>query len=197
MSKKPDILRVIEFQQLLLKFRDIHRMVYLPHQGNQQENDVEHSYMLAMTAWYLAKYFPKLDRDQVIRLALVHDLVEIHAGDTFAYADKASLTSKALRERQALKQLKKDLPDFAEAIKDIEKYEGGKSEEAKFVYALDKIMPAIMNYLDGGRVWQENNISLDRLHEEKMKKIPVSADVLDYYQQLRKLFEANKHLFPN
>jgi putative hydrolase of HD superfamily len=70
-----------------------------------QENDTEHSYNLAMTAWYLAAYFPELDKNKLIRYALVHDLVEIHAGDTFAFGDAKHIASKSEREAAALNQL--------------------------------------------------------------------------------------------
>jgi putative hydrolase of HD superfamily len=82
--KKPDIHRLIAFEELLLRFRTIERMIPLPFSSQENENDAEHSYALAMTAWFLAPHFPHLDRDEVIRMALAHDLVELYAGDTFA-----------------------------------------------------------------------------------------------------------------
>lgn len=93
MSDKPDIRRLLEFQKLLVQFQHISRVTHIPGSW-EAENDTEHSYNLAMTAWFLAPHFPQLDCDKLIRYALVHDLVEVHAGDTYIYADEATLASK-------------------------------------------------------------------------------------------------------
>lgn len=196
MAKRPDINRLIEFQQMMFKFRDIQRVVYLPGKKDDHENDVEHSYFLTVSAWFLVSYFPKFDRDKVIRLALAHDIVEVHAGDTFAYGSQKDLSSKKARELAALEKLKTEWPDFGDLTSSIEEYENRASEEAKFVYALDKIMPAMVNFLDGGRVWQEHGITIEKLNLEKMGKIPVSPDILKYYKQLYKIFQQNPRLFP-
>src|SRR5487761_1693983 len=111
--KKPDIHRLIEFQSLLHQFQAIERVTHVPGKF-EPENDTEHSYNLALSAWFLAQYFPHLDRDKIIRYALVHDLVEIHAGDTYIYADQATIDTKKEREHAALLQLEKDWPDFPE-----------------------------------------------------------------------------------
>lgn len=194
-NKKPDIQRLIEFQKLMLEFRTVKRVVNIPG-TDEKENDVEHSFSLAMAAWFLLDHFPLLDKDRSIRLALVHDFVEVHAGDTFAYGKVRELASKKDRETAALLQLKKEWPDFKELTETIEEYEHQKSNEAQFVYALDKIMPAIVNFLDGGRVWQNHNITLQKLREEKEKKIPVTSEIFNYYQQLLEIFEQNLELFP-
>lgn len=67
--QQPNIARLIEFQRLLLKFRAIERKLYLPPETNKLENDVEHSYVLAMMAWYVGSYFPELDNNLLIRLS--------------------------------------------------------------------------------------------------------------------------------
>lgn len=147
---KPDIHRVIEFQKLLLQFAHVERVTHRKHKDSViQENDTEHSYNLAMTAWFMAEYFPELDRDLIIRLALVHDMVEIHAGDTYIYADTEVLATKRDREAQALQQLKADWSDFPEMTQHIEDYEHRTSAESRFVYALDKIMPMMLIYING------------------------------------------------
>jgi 5'-deoxynucleotidase YfbR-like HD superfamily hydrolase len=91
--QKPDIQRLIEFQTFLLKFQKIERSIALPGPGEHKENDVEHSYFLAMAAWYLAPHFPQIDRDKAIRYALVYDLVETYAGDTNAFGTIDALSS--------------------------------------------------------------------------------------------------------
>src|SRR5262245_4469741 len=145
--KQPELTRLIELQQLLLKFRAIKRNIYVPANVNEQENDSEHSYDLTIAAWFLAQYFSELNRDKVIRLCLVHDLIEIYAGDTFAYGEKAHIASKQQREAAAAAKLTAEWRDFPDLKDTITEYELCESAEAKFVYALDKIMPAIMNIL--------------------------------------------------
>src|ERR1044072_789144 len=110
-SSTPDIRRLIDIHKLLIQFQAIQRHNHYP-LTHQAENDVEHTYNLTMTAWFVAQYFPKLDRDKVIRLSLAHDLVEIHAGDTNIYAHAEELATKKSREAAAFKQLEKDWPDF-------------------------------------------------------------------------------------
>jgi len=191
---KPTIQRLIEFHSLLLKFQAIERVTHVP-DAFRAENDTEHSYNLALTAWFLADYFPKLDRDLVIRYALIHDLVEIHAGDTYVYADKAILDTKKEREAAALKQLQQDWPDFPALTEHITAYETHSSEEAKFVYALDKIMPIMVIFLGKGYTWQKEHITLDQLHRIKHEKVAVSAQIKPYYEELYNLLLDHQHYF--
>lgn len=150
--KKPDIHRLLEFQRLLYTLRGIKRSISFPPRLDDFENDAEHSYSLAMNAWFLAGHFPKLNRDICVRIALAHELVEIYAGDTYAYSDQATIDQKKVREEAAVEKLWADWPDFPELIEAIEDYEERNTEEAKFVYALDKLLPALLNYLNEGRV---------------------------------------------
>lgn len=187
MKGKPSISRLIEFQQLLLKFRAIKRTVYIPPDNEELENDSEHSYNLALSAWFLGQYFPHIDVNRAVILALTHDLVEVHAGDTFSYgADK---DAKRLREEAAQKQLAEEWPDFPELHEAIEEYESRSSEEAKFVYALDKLMPSMINYLDDGYFWKKHGITLDMFKHEKETKMPVSPEIYPYYHELLALLE--------
>ncbi|MBL8032021.1 MAG: HD domain-containing protein, partial [Candidatus Doudnabacteria bacterium] len=113
--KRPDLDRLIELQRLLQAFGSVDRVVHREHNGTmRQETDVEHSYNLAMTAWFIAPHFPKLDHDLVIRYALVHDLVEVHAGDTYVYGSREELASKHDREAAAASKLAAEWSDFPE-----------------------------------------------------------------------------------
>lgn len=158
------------------------------------ESDTEHSYNLAVTAWFLADHFPELDKNLVIKLALVHDLVEIHAGDTYAFADKALLDSKMAREAAALEQLKTEWADFPDMIEHIILYEKLIAPEAKFVYALDKIMPIITIYINDGHTWKQNDISVANLRAVKASKIVQSKEIIPYYDDLMALLEESPHL---
>ena len=191
MSTKPSIHRLIELEQLLLQFRSVNRMSYIPG-TNSRETDVEHSYFLAMMAWFLAPHFPKLDASKMIRLALAHDLVEVHSGDTFVYGDKKHLATKADREKQAIKKLHSEWSDFPDMTQNINDYAEKSSEEAKFVYALDKLLPPIINYLDNGRVWQENSVTIEMFKQEKQKKISKDSPIYPYYLEILDFFVKDK-----
>jgi putative hydrolase of HD superfamily len=194
-AKQPTIQRVIELQKLLLAFHAIDRKVFIPPSVDKAENDIAHSFSLAMIAWFLSPHFPNLDTGKMMQLCLAHDIIEVYAGDTFSYDSQATLDQKE-RESQALTRLEGEWVDFPGLIGCIKEYETLVSEEAKFVYALDKLQPAIMDYLNEGRIWHKLNITFAKFIAEKEKKIPVSPEVYEYYQQLREILEENLHLFP-
>lgn len=197
MSHKPGIDRLLELQLLLQQFAQVDRMAKRRHNDKFiYENDIEHSYNLAMTAWFLVQHFPALDRDTVIRLALVHDVLEVHAGDTPVYADADILASKHAREAAAVERLREEWQDFPDMLAHIDAYEHRSSEEAKFVYALDKIMPIMLIYINEGRTWQQEGITLEQLDAVKQGKVDVFPDIKDYYDQLHKLLKDAPHLIP-
>lgn len=151
------------------------------------ENDSEHSYNLAMTAWYLSRWFPELDKNKLIQYALVHDLVEIHAGDTYIYADQKHLDSKKEREAKALEKLKQDWDDFSDLGSTIEDYEKHDNNESKFIYALDKIMPIMLIYVSDGHSWKEHGVTVKMLYDAKIEKVSLSPEIKPYFDQLHSL----------
>lgn len=197
MHKKPQpsLNRLFELQDLLLTFRDIKRIVHLPGGSNELENDVEHSYALAITAWFIAQYYAELNTNRVIQLALAHDLLEVHAGDTFFYATDDVIADKKQREKQAVEQIKIDWKDFPELADTIDEYEALESPESCFVYALDKIMPILVVFMNQGYTWHDRDITYEILHKHKKDKISVSPEVNHYYQALIKLLQQHPHYF--
>jgi putative hydrolases of HD superfamily len=194
---KPDIKRVIEFHRLLNDFAAIERVIHVKRHGKHTlESDTEHSYNLAMMAWFLAEHFPHLDKNRVILLSLVHDIVEVHAGDTFAFADQELLDSKPAREAAAQKQLAAEWPDFPDMHAAIHEYELRQTPEACFVYALDKLMPMLAIYLNEGHTWHENGLTLERLNKEKQPKIACSPEVKQYWNELYDLLLKSPELLP-
>lgn len=185
---QPDIHRLLKLQKLLLQFSHVERRVHRKHNDAVvYENDTEHSYNLAMTAWFLCHWFPDLNRDTVIRYALVHDLVEVHAGDTFIYADEAELATKEAREKDALDKLAREWGDFEELYKTIETYEKREDDESRFVYALDKIMPIMLVYIHDGYSWAVDNVTAKMLYDAKIDKVKVSPEIKPYFDQLHSL----------
>jgi putative hydrolase of HD superfamily len=194
MRNKPELSRLVEFHDLLLSFQQIERGTHNPRDMAKRENDVEHSYYLAMMVWMLAPHF-NLDADKCIRIALVHDLIEIYSGDTFVYDQQAIIDSKAKREQEALAQLERDWPDLGHMAQVIKGYEHKDSEEAKFVYALDKVMPILMNVLSKGGAWAKNKITFERFKTEKDAKISPDSPIYEYYQELLNLLSESPHYF--
>ena len=193
--QKPDIHRILELQQLLLTFSQVDRVLERKHGGNYvHENDTEHSYNLAMTAWFLAPHFPELDRDVLIRYGLVHDLVEVHAGDTDIYAPAHIIATKKSREEEAAQKLRSDWADFPEIHDLIERYEERADAEARFIYALDKIMPMMQIYINEGHTWKVGGITVAKLHAVKADKVVLSPEIKPYYDELYALLLASPEL---
>lgn len=185
---KPDINRLIELQKLFLIFSNIDRRIHRQHdQDLRLENDTEHSYNLAMTGWYLAKWFPELDRDLIIRFGLIHDLVETYAGDTYIFAPEDELATKAEREADALIKLEQEWPDFSDMTQHIHDYESKSSPESKFIYALDKIMPVMVVYINDGYNWKDSDITAKILHDTKAAQVSLSPEIKPYFDQLHEL----------
>lgn len=193
--QKPGVERLIDLQKLMVQLSGVDRHVFFPAPLERAENDVEHTYTLTMAAWFLAGYFPELDRDKLIRLALAHDIHEVYSGDTFVYADAATLGTKAAREAAGTAQLKQEWTDFPDLSEAIEEYEQRASAEAKFVYALDKIMVITLNILSEGKAWREHGVTFEDFETEKEKKVPVSPDIYEYYKKLHTLVIEQSHLF--
>lgn len=190
----PDFQRLIEFQKLLLRFQAVKRNNYVP-PSDKLENDAEHSFFLALSAWFLAANSSRsYDISKVLKYALVHDLVEIYAGDVIAFVGPEEKARKKIRETEALEKLRADLKDFSEVTDLIHSYEQREDPESRLVYATDKIQPLIMNLLDDGRVWRHHGISSKQVKEEK-EKLKTSPDTEQYLSAIQELLDENPQLF--
>lgn len=135
--------------------------------ADRRENSAEHSWHVALTAVLLAEYSNQpVNIDRVVRMLLVHDLVEIDAGDTFIY-DSVANTSKEAREREAAKRLFGLLPESqASELHELwDEFETRATPEAKFAGAVDRFVAVLHNYATHGRGWKENGISRSRVLE--------------------------------
>lgn len=160
----------LKFIELMDKMKEIERAIYLKYP--RRETDAEHSFHLAMMVITFAQDFPELDIEKALKFALVHDIVEIYAWDTVVLVDVELLKTKEKREREALERLEKEfwevLPDFIQLIKD---YESKKSEEAKFVYSLDKIQPIIQIVMEWWQSWHNWKYDYNKVKNRAYKKI--------------------------
>lgn len=183
MTNYPSMDRLAELQQLVADFSKIKRAVPLA-DANDAENDVEHSYGLAMTCWYLHdKIAPELDLSKILRYALAHDIVEIHAGDTYPW-DEAAVATKYEREKAAMRQIEEDWHDFPMIVEFAEGYADKVSEEARFVYAIDKLLPVLMIELaDAKEIWEKKKLTLQMEKDQKVT-ILQSTIATPYYDML-------------
>jgi len=180
-----DLQKILGFVRLLNAFRQVRRALRV-NSEERLENDVEHSYYLGMLAWYIAdSHHLALDKDLILKYALVHDIVEAHAGDTYVFTtDAKKRDSKEAREKKAILQLQKEFPEFGDLHKLIAGYEKREDDESRFVYALDKIQPVLNIYLDNGRTWKENGVTIQMLVDFKKEKTALSPEVHSCFDEL-------------
>jgi 5'-deoxynucleotidase YfbR-like HD superfamily hydrolase len=143
------------------------------------ENSAEHSWHLGVMAMLLSEYAdPDLDVRHVMELVLVHDLVEIDAGDTFAY-DSAGNADRAAREQAAADRLFGLLPtDQRERMRALwDEFEAGESAESSFAVALDRLQPLLQNVSAGGGTWRTHGVTRQQVLA-RMAPIRVLSDPL-------------------
>lgn len=146
------------------KEKFIQRQTYLTG-AVKKENDAEHAWHMAIMALLLSEYAnEKIDVLKTVSMLLIHDLVEIDAGDTFAY-DEVGLSSQNERELKAADRIFNILPeDQAKKFRDLwDEFEAGESPEAKFAHTLDNFQPALLNNLTNGKAWMENGVSYPKV----------------------------------
>jgi putative hydrolase of HD superfamily len=130
--------------------------------ADRRENDAEHSWHLALTAMILAEHAePGLDLLRTLEMVLIHDLVEIDAGDTIAYADSAAKAAQAERERAAAERLFGMLPaDQGGRMRGLfDEFEERRTREARFARALDRVQPILQNVHTRGATWRANGVT--------------------------------------
>jgi putative hydrolases of HD superfamily len=132
----------------------------------RRENSAEHSWHLAVMALALAEHAPPgTDIGRVTAMLLVHDLVEIDAGDLFVYADEAQHARQAAAERAGADRIFALLPpDQAARLRGLwDEFEERRTPEARFARALDRLQPMLENLSAGGGTWHEHDITADRV----------------------------------
>jgi 5'-deoxynucleotidase YfbR-like HD superfamily hydrolase len=183
------------YRTVIIPFHQIERDITLPLPNHRPDTDAEHSWALAVLAISLVPEIDtKLDIGLVSIFAVVHDVVEVYAGDTSVWADKDLLASKKAREATAQKQLKAALPQFPALSRYISAYETHESNEAKFVYALDKFIGLLSIVEDEGHYYHTHKITraiFDKRLAAHRTKAHSHPQVAQYYDELRELFESN------
>lgn len=161
--------RQIEFIIEVDKLKNIYRQNYIADKS-RKENDAEHSWHLAIMALLLAEHSAHKDIDilKVMRMVLIHDIVEIDAGDTFLYDDVGN-GDKRIREEKAAEKIFGILPKEQkdELIGLWEEFEARESPESQFAASLDGLHPLINNYITEGEGWKKHKVKVEKVLEKK------------------------------
>ena len=152
--------RQLDFALEIDKEKNIFRQTHLSGHG-RKENDAEHAWHMAVMAYLLREYSnEEIDIARVMILCLIHDIVEIESGDTYAY-DEESLKSQKEREDLAKERIYSILPDDQkqEFISLFDEFEENRTAEARFAHAMDNLQPLLLNDSNKGGDWKEHQVT--------------------------------------
>lgn len=179
----------LEFSLEIDREKQVFRQTHLSGHG-RRENDAEHAWHMAVMAYILREHSNRrIDIARTMIMCLVHDIVEIDAGDTYAYDDEGKKTQKE-REDKAKERIFSILPDAqAEEMKAIfEEFEMNETAEAQFAHAMDNIQPILLNNSNGGADWKEHKVSAGQVMKRQEKTKPGSEEI---FSLARKIIEMN------
>lgn len=174
----------IEFIKEIDGLKKIGRQTYLK-DASRKENDAEHSWHLAMMALLLSEYATEsVDVLCVMAMVLIHDIVELDAGDTYAY-DAEGNSTKRERELAAAERIFHVLPeDQAVYLRSLwDEFEAGETPEAKFAHTLDNIQPMMLNAATDGKAWQEHQVKLSQIMQRNAHTAEGSVELWKFSEE--------------
>ncbi|WP_416327816.1 HD domain-containing protein [[Eubacterium] hominis] len=174
----------IAFCKEIDKEKFIGRQTYLTG-ATRKENDAEHAWHMAIMTLLLSEYAnEKIDVLKTISMLLIHDLVEIDAGDTYAYDEKAKLSQRE-RELKAADRIFSMLPkDQGTKLRSLwDEFEEGTSPEAEFAHTMDNIQPTMLNAATNGQAWKERGVHLSQILKRNSNTAAGSQTLWDYAYQ--------------
>ena len=160
----------LEFSLEIDKEKNIFRQTHLSGHG-RNENDAEHAWHMAIMAFLLKEYAnEEVDISKVMLMCLIHDVVEIDAGDTYAY-DEVNLKTQKEREDKAKERIFSMLPDDQKdiLISLFDEFEEGKTPEAKFAKAMDNLQPLLLNNSNNGGDWRMHGVNKTQVYGRQGK----------------------------
>ncbi|MEN9605048.1 MAG: hypothetical protein RJB39_733 [Candidatus Parcubacteria bacterium] len=183
-----------EILKLSYSFAAIDRDLYYPERP-RPENDAEHAFQLSLAAWYIIELnkFP-LDQSKVFKLCLAHDLVEVYSGDVPLWG-KTGHDEKAAREHEALHTLEQKFPLTPDLTDVIAEYKERKTDEARFVYGLDKLLPFLNQLTTEGKVWKMREVSLAQTLEKTDTFKGVSTYLSPYFDEAIEYVKTHQERF--
>jgi len=192
-SQANDVQATLQFFLEVDNLKEVERRNYLA-SGSRRENTAEHSWHLGIAAMIMAPFASEpIDLAAAMCMALVHDIVEIDAGDTFAYSQsEAELAGKEAREQAAADRLFGLLPPAQRDrfLARWTEFDDEATPEARFAHAVDRAMPALLNLAAGGQSWVENGVR----HEQVVRRIgpPIEAGCPALWQYLAARLEEER-----
>ena len=164
------IQKQLAFSLEIDKVKNILRQTHLSGHG-RRENDAEHSWHMAVMAYLLKEHAnEQVDIGRVMLMCLIHDIVEIDAGDTYAY-DTDSQKSQKEREDRAKERIFSLLPEDqkVELVSLFDEFEANETPEAKFAHAMDNLQPLMLNDSNGGADWREHGVAVEQVYKRHSK----------------------------
>ena len=164
------IQKQLAFSLEIDKVKNILRQTHLSGHG-RRENDAEHSWHMAVMAYLLKEHAnEQVDIGRVMLMCLIHDIVEIDAGDTYAY-DTDSQKSQREREDRAKERIFSLLPEDqkAELVSLFDEFEANETPEAKFAHAMDNLQPLMLNDSNGGADWRDHGVAAEQVYKRHSK----------------------------
>ncbi|MDO5131756.1 MAG: HD domain-containing protein [Eubacteriales bacterium] len=162
--------RQLAFSLEIDKEKNILRQTHLSGHG-RRENDAEHAWHMAVMSYILREYAnEEVDIARVMLMCLIHDIVEIDAGDTYAY-DEAGLATQKAREAAAKERIFSLLPEDQkkELTALFDEFEACESVESKFAHSMDNLQPLLLNDSNGGGDWVEHNVTASQIYGRQRK----------------------------
>lgn len=169
----------LEFVLEIDKEKNIFRQTHLSGQG-RNENDAEHAWHMAIMAYLLREYSNEpVDIERVMLMCLIHDIVEIDAGDTYAY-DADGLKTQKAREDAAKERIFSLLPEDQkqELVRIFDEFEAFQTPEAKFARAMDNLQPLLLNDSNDGGDWKEHEVNAEKVYGRQRKQNAVQKNFL-------------------
>ena len=177
----------LDFALEIDKEKNIFRQTHLSGHG-RNENDAEHAWHMAIMAYLLREYSNEpVDITRVMLMCLIHDVVEIDAGDTYAYDEEGKKTQKA-REEAAKERIYYLLPeDQKEELAAIfDEFEESKTPESKFAHAMDNLQPLMLNNSNDGGDWREHGVSAKQVYGRQSRTKEGSEKLYEVTDQIIK-----------
>lgn len=187
----PDLEKILT---LSYSFAAIDRDLYYPGQ-EKPENDAEHAYQLCLLAWHIIELDGlKLDQAKVFKLCMAHDLVEVHSGDVPLWGASGH-DEKAAREHAALETLRTQFAKTPELADAIAEYKDRQTDEAKFVYGLDKLAPFLNQLRTEGKVWKAHGVTLARAVGKLEVHARASEHLKKYFDEALSYLKENEQRY--
>ena len=181
------LLKQLTFALEIDKEKNVFRQTHLSGNG-RNENDAEHAWHMAIMAYLLKEYAnEKVDIAKVMLMCLIHDIVEIDAGDTYAY-DTENIKTQKIREDKAKERIFSILPpeQKEEFIALFDEFEAYETAESKFAHVMDNLQPIMLNNSNNGNDWKEHNVRAEQVYNRQKKTKSGSEKLYEVIDQIIK-----------